>query len=296
MSESRRFGRYTVRITSPDKVLFPSSGIKKCDLIEYYANVGAVAIRYMRDRPVSMHRYPAGISDGGFFQKQAGDHFPDWIRTARVKKEGGYVDHPVITNTASLVYLAQLGTITPHVWLSKVDRLHQPDQIVIDLDPAGDKPNFSHLRDAAIVVRDVLESLGMRAFVMLTGSKGVHVRSPLRSGPTFDDVKVFAREVSRRAVGAAPKLLTDELRIAKREGKIFVDILRNAYAQTAVPPYAVRAREGAPVAAPITWNELSDIDSAQAFDIYSMRDRLTDGDDPWSAMHRFARSLPDVPA
>jgi bifunctional non-homologous end joining protein LigD len=296
MSESRRFGRYTVRVTSGDKVLFPYAGIRKRDLIDYYSDVGDTAVRYMGDRPVSMHRYPAGISDGGFFQKQAGDHFPDWIRTVRVKKEGGYVDHPVITNTASLVYLAQLGTITPHVWLSKVDRLHQPDQIVIDLDPAGDKPNISQLREAAIVVRDVLESFGMKAFVMLTGSKGVHVRTPIRRGPTFDDVKVFAREVSRRAVNEARELLTDEQRIAKREGKIFVDILRNAYAQTAVPPYAVRAREGAPVAAPITWEELSHVRSAGEFDIHSMRQRLTHSGDSWSAMHRFARSLPDITA
>jgi bifunctional non-homologous end joining protein LigD len=289
----RSFGRYSVEVTNPDKIIFPDDDITKKAVIDYYAAAGATLLRHIRDRPVSMHRYPGGIDEQGFYQKQVGEYFPEWLERARVEKEGGHVEHPVCTNVASVVYLAQLGTITPHVWLSRRDAIRQPDQIVFDLDPSDESADFTTLRDAASILKALIEDAGMAAFAMVTGSSGVHVRTPIRRGPDFDAVRAWAGEIAHAAVAEAPELLTGEMRIAKREGRIFVDVLRNAYAQTAVPPYALRARAGAPVSMPVTWDELeSVVTSARHFNIRSALTRIEKEGDIWKDMYRHARSLP----
>lgn len=295
MSDRMRFGRYVVEISNPDRVLYPDDGITKGQVLSFYQAIGPTLLRHIRDRPVSMHRYPSGIESGGFFQKQAGDYFPEWLTTVRLEKENGTVDHAVCTTVASIVYLAQLGTITPHVWLSRADDVRRPDQVIFDLDPPDGEPDFKRVRSAAFVLRDILEGQGMRAFAMTTGSSGVHVRTPIRRGPDFEAVKAWAQQVAGMAVEASPDLLTSEVRKVKRDGRIFVDTLRNAYAQTAVPPYALRARPGAPVSMPVTWEELeTTIDSSRQFDIHTALNRIDDSGDLWQGMHRNARALPGV--
>lgn len=286
----RRVGRYAVEITHGERVLFPRDGITKADLAEYYAAVAPAMLPHLAGRPLSLQRFPAGIDGEGFFQKEAPDSFPAWIARATVEKEGGEITHALAANAATLVYLANQGSITPHVWLSRVDRPRQPDQLIFDLDPAGD--DFAPVRRAAFAARELLAALGLLPYVKTTGSRGVHLVVPLVRREDFDAVRGFAHAVAERLVAQHPEALTVEPRKAARGGRLFVDTLRNGYAQTAVAPYAVRARDGAPVATPITWEELADpAVGPRSFTLAEVPGRLRRQGDPWREMRRHARSL-----
>ena len=283
-------GNHTIETSSEDKCYFPESGITKGDLIDYYRRIADVVLRYLQGRPLTLHRFPNGLPGDGFFQQNASAYFPDWIDRAPVAKEDGQVTHVVCNEAAALVYLANQATITLHAWLSRTDALQQPDQLVFDLDPSGS--DFGQVRTAAQIVREALEDEGLMAFVMTTGSSGLHVRAPLRRGPDFDRVRAFARKMADQLADRHPKLLTTEQRKAKRRGRIFLDTGRNAYAQTAVVPYSVRAREGAPIAAPLTWNELDNPDlSPRRYTVRNIFRRLGQKKDPWADMHDHARML-----
>ena len=287
---ARRFGRYSVDITNPDRVLFAESGLTKLDVIDYYDAVAEVMLRHIDDRPVSMQRFPNGIGAEGFFQKDIPDYFPNWITRAVVPKEGGKVTHVVCDNRATLVYLANQACITPHVWLSRTRNIAHPDRMIFDLDPSG--VDVAPVCQAAHTLRELLEGMGLRPFVMTTGSRGLHVTVPLSGDADFDQVRDFARDVAELMAKREPKALTTEIRKNKRRGRVFLDVLRNGYAQTAVPPYAVRARPGAPVATPLEWDETSgDRDLPQRWTIQNIRKRLDAKGDPWKSIDRFARSL-----
>ncbi|HKJ24671.1 MAG TPA: non-homologous end-joining DNA ligase [Myxococcota bacterium] len=287
----RRYGRYTVETSHEDKVLFPDVGLTKGALVDYYDAVAETMLPHLRARPLVLQRFPDGITASGFYQKQAGAHFPDWIETTRVTKaEGGHQDLVVGANRATLVYLADQATITLHPWLSRCDRPDHPDRLVFDLDPPGD--DFGAVRFAAGRVRELLEDLGLPTFAMLTGSRGMHVVVPLDRSEPFDDVRAFARAVAERLATRHPQMLTTEQRKAKRRGRLYLDVGRNARAQTAVAAYAVRARPGAPVAAPIHWDELGErrLD-ARRWTVRNVLRRLGQRDDPWKGIARRARSL-----
>lgn len=288
-----RVGGRTVEITKPDKVLFADHGITKADLADYYARVAETMLPHVRGRPVTMERFPDGIGGERFFQKDIPDYFPDWIRTAEMKKEGGRVTHVVIEEAATLVYLANQACITPHVSLSRADRPHDPDRMIFDFDPARD--DFPAVRDGARRLRDVLVELGLSPFVMTSGSRGLHVVVPLDRSADFDTVREFARRIADLLVAKDPDRLTTEQRKDKRGGRIYVDTGRNAYAQTAVAPYAARALAGAPVAAPVEWNELGRKGfGPRRHTIRSLFRRLARKDDPWREIGRGARSLDEA--
>lgn len=282
-------GRRTVETSKEDKVLFGDDGITKGDLVDYYRRIAETLLHHARRRPISMERYPDGIDSRRFYQKEAPDYFPDWIETVSVslKGRGGRQDQVVLSEAATLVYLADQACITPHVWLSRADDLDHPDMMIFDLDPPGD--DFAAVRTAARRVRDVLDELDLPAWLRTTGSRGVHVVVPLDRSSDFDAVRAFAHDVAhlltRRHDG-----LTVEHRKDRRGSRIFVDYLRNAYAQTAVASYAVRALPGAPVAAPLDWDELGDA-GPQSCTISNIHRRLGARDDPWKDMRRHARSL-----
>jgi bifunctional non-homologous end joining protein LigD len=288
----REVGRRTVEISNPDKVLFPDDGMTKADLADYYARIAETMLPHVRGRPATMQRYPDGIEGETFFQKDIPNYFPDWIKTVEMAKEGGIVTHLVIEEAATLVYLANQACITPHVWLSRADRPHHPDRIVFDFDPPGKE--FAVIRDAARRLRDILEELGLVPFVMTSGSRGLHVVAPLKRTAEFDEVRTFARGVAELLVGRHPDRLTTEHRKNKRGRRIFVDTMRNSYAQTAVAPYAVRARAGAPVAAPLDWDELGRGFEPRKYTIANVFRRLARKDDPWAKIERQARAL-DAP-
>ena len=286
MTDKLKVGRHTIDISHPDKVLFPQDGITKGDLVDYYAKIAAVMLPYMKDRPVTMHRFPEGIDLEGFYQQEASDYFPAWVGRATVaKREGGQITHVVCQDKASLIYIANQGCITPHVWLSRRDKPEHPDLMIFDLDPPdGD---FAPVRQAAVWLKELLAELEVTPFVKTTGSRGVHVVVPLDRSADFDRVRQLARGIARRLAERRPDHLTYEQRKAKRRGRVFLDTLRNSYGQTAVAPYAVRARPGAPVATPIDWDELSGkgFDS-QRYKINNIFIKLERGKDPWDSIRR----------
>jgi bifunctional non-homologous end joining protein LigD len=281
----------SIEISHPDKLLFPADGLTKADLAGYYEAVAEWMLPHVRDRPLSLLRFPDGIDDEGFFQKNTPAHYPGWIKRVEADKRGGTVTHALITNADTLVYLVGQNVITPHVWLSRADRLRQPDRIVFDLDP-DPGADFAAVRRAARQTGDLLREIGMEPFAQVTGSKGIHVWTPLRRRATFEDVKPFARAAAELLASRHPEELTTEFRKAERGGRILVDVMRNAYAQTAVPPYAVRPRPGAPVATPISWEELSDSRlRPDRWTVRSVLRRLQAKGDPWADIASFARGL-----
>jgi bifunctional non-homologous end joining protein LigD len=281
----------SVEITHPDKLLFPDDGLTKADIADYYETVSEWMLPHIRNRPLSLMRFPDGIGGHGFFHKNVPDYFPAFVKRVEVEKRGGTLTHAVACNPETLVYLVGQNTITPHVWLSRADRLRQPDRIVFDLDPAPGA-DFAAVRRAARQTGELLRELGLEPFAQVTGSKGIHVWTPLRRRATFEDVRPFARAVAERLTHRHPDELTLEFRKAERGGRILIDVMRNAYAQTTVPPYAVRPLPGAPVATPIEWDELSDSKlRANRWTVKSVRRRLAAKDDPWADIASFARGV-----
>jgi bifunctional non-homologous end joining protein LigD len=286
-----RAGRRTIDISSPDKLLFPDAGVTKLDLAEYYAKIGATMVPYLRDRPITIHSFPAGIKREGIYIKTAPKHFPDWIERATIPKRGGTVTHVLANEPATLVYLAGQNCITPHIHLSRADQPDQPDRVIFDLDPP-EGTSFSDVRAAARDLGELLRDQDYATYAMVTGSKGVHVVVPIRRGPHFEDVFRWAKALGEELAAASPRKLTLEFLKRNREGRIFVDVRRNAYAQHAVAPYAVRPRERAPVAMPIEWDELSDRKlDPQRWTVRTAPERLDAQGDAWKGMTRRARAL-----
>lgn len=289
-----RAGRRTIEISSPDKVLFPADGITKADLARYYLEIAPTMLRHVRERPVSMLSHPAGVEARGHFTKEIPGHFPDWIHRVTVPKKGGEVTHLLADDAATLVYIAGQNCITPHVWPARADQPERPDRLIVDLDPSTDR-SFADIRATARELGEVFRAEGLAPFAQVTGSRGIHVVAPLRRGPGFHDVREAALAMAQRLVGEHPERLTLEFHKAKRGDRIFVDVNRNGYAQTAVPPYAVRPRPGAPVAMPLHWEELSDAKlRPDRWTLETAPARVASEGDPWKAIARHARSLPSL--
>lgn len=276
-------GSRSVEISNPDKALFPESGITKERLARYYASAGETMLPHLRDRAMTLHRFPDGIGADGFIQKDAPDHFPDWIERHPLPKEGGEVDYVVANDVATLVYLADQACVTPHVTLSRVDKADHPDRMVFDIDPPEvlDDPGILH--EAVGAVGEVIDGMGMEMFLTTTGSKGYHIVIPLDRSEDFDTVRERARDVAERAAEKNSDLLTVAQRKSKRGDRVFVDYLRNSYGQTTVAPYSVRAIEGAPVATPIEWDELGSSEPRK-YNIDNIFRRLAQKRDPWSQL------------
>jgi bifunctional non-homologous end joining protein LigD len=286
-----RVGAHIIELTHPDKVLFPGvRPITKRDLVEYYERIAPTMLPYLAGRPIVMQRFPDGIEGEGFFHKDIPDYFPEWIDRVTLPKKGGTVTHVVCNNAATLVYLASQACITPHVWLSRADRPRHPDRLIVDLDPPAD--DFAPVRRAARLVGSLLSDLGLTTYVMTTGSRGAYVVVPLDRRADFDVVRAFARAAAALLVRRHPRELTMEPRLADRGGRLYLDTGRNAYAQSAAPPYAVRARPRAPVATPITWRELDRAAlDARTYRLDNEFRRLARTGDPWRGMTRRGQSL-----
>jgi bifunctional non-homologous end joining protein LigD len=284
---SIRAGRWAVPVSRPEKVLFPTDGITKLDLAEHYARVAPLMLPLVRGRPVAMERFPDGLGGPRFYHKNVRS-VPDWVRTETVGKKGGELTQVVCDNAATLVWMADQACITPHLWLSRVDRPKYPDQLMFDLDPPEGK--FGEARRLALVLRELLDDLGLPSFAKTTGGKGLHVMVPLDRRADYGRVREFAVRVGELLVRRDPKRLTMEFRKANREGRLFVDLGRNAYSQHAVAPYAVRARDGAPVATPLHWTEVEDKRlRPERFTIRAVAERVKRGENPWGTPR--ARSL-----
>jgi len=287
-------GGHTITTSKLDKLLYPKDGVSKGDVLDYYQDVADAMLRHLRERPLVLRRFPDGIESGGFFQKNASDYFPDWIMTVEVpeRTERDMVRHAVCDDAATLLYLANQACLEFHPWLSHADALDCPDRLVVDVDPP-DGADIGELRDVLGRIREMLTRLRLVPFVQTTGGKGFHVVAPLDGASTFDEVRALARAVVDRLAGEDPDRLTTEQRKDRRAGRIFLDVARNAYGQTAVAPYSLRGRPHAPVATPVEWSELGDV-RPDSYRIDNVRRRLAHKADPWSALHRHRRSAADA--
>lgn len=283
---------HTIELSNLDKVLFPDDGITKGDLIDYYQRIAAIMLPHLADHPLSMQRFPGGIKAEGFYQKEIPDYFPPWIRRVSVEVKGDQLSQAqvVCDNVETLIYLANQACITLHPWLSRADRLNYPDKLIFDLDPPAN--DFETVRFAAGRLREMLQEVGLVPFVMTTGSKGLHVVAPLDRSADFDEVRAFVRQLADDLARREPERLTTETRKDQRHGRVFLDYLRNAYAQTGVAPYTVRAKPRAPVATPLDWAELADPSlHSQSYTLRNIFRRLGQKADPWQDMRDHARAL-----
>ena len=284
---------HSITITHPDKVLFPDDGITKADLADYYLRIADRMLPHVRHRPLHMNRFPDGIGGIAIQQKRVPDSFPRWIDRATVEKQGGTVTHAVINNAATLVYLANYNMITAHVWASRIEAIWNPDVLIFDLDPADE--DFTLVRTTALKVRAILEERGLVCFVKTTGSRGLHVIAPITPGPTFDLVHMFADFVAQQLAASDPEHLTTEFLKDSRQGRLFIDVNRNAYAQTIVAPYSVRARRGAPIALPVAWSDVERKDlRADGVTMRTVWKWLANREDPWQSMDQARRPLPSL--
>ena len=277
-------------ITHPEKVLFPDDGITKGDLAAYYEALAPIILPHLSGRPVTMERYPAGIGQKGFWQKDVSKGFPSWLQRVEVPKKDGVVHHPVVGDTRSLLWMTNQNTITQHVWASRVPDLTHPDLCVFDLDPSRD--DVAEVRAAATGLRQLLEELGLPSWIKTSGSKGFHIVVPVDGKTPIDTVAGFANTVGSVFVSLAPDHLTQEFSKADRDGRIYVDTGRNGYSATFAAPYTVRAKRGAPVSAPCTWEEVERGEvSPGTFTLRNMPERIAAVGDVWADMRRRGRSL-----
>src|SRR3954454_694700 len=291
MTEKLHIGRRTISISHPEKVLFPAANLTKHDLARHYERVAPAMLPYVKDRPLAVQAYPNGIEQHGFFMKAVPDYFPDWVDRVTVDKKGGTVTHVLANDAATLVYLAGQNVVTPHTWLSRADEPTKPDRLIVDFDPSA-PGGFADVRAAAREAGERLRDAGLATYAMVTGSRGIHVVCPLKRGPSFTAVHQFTRALAEQMVEDDPRRLTLEWKKVDRGERIYVDVNRIAYAQHAVAPYGVRAREKAPVAMPIHWDELEDRGlKPDRWTVKTAGARLDAEGDPWKGMMRRARKL-----
>lgn len=286
-----KVGRYVVNLTNLDRIWFPESNISKGDIVDYYRQIAPIMLSYIGDRLLTMKRFPEGIAKEGFFHKDAPTYFPSWIKREAIKRsDGQIVNFVVCINEATLVYIANYGCITPHIGLSRIDKLNYPDKMMFDLDPSID--NFSVVQDGAKALKSIFDELQLPSFVMTTGSRGLHIVVPLKRLYTFKRIRSFAKQIGQLLIARNSALFTMEIRKNKRNKKIFIDILRNASRQTVVAPYAVRPLSTAPIATPITWKEVQNNRlSPTMYTIRTIFKRLNKVGDIWHDMSKYAVSI-----
>lgn len=281
MEKEVSYNKHSFKIGNLDKTFYPNAGIIKGDIIEYYEKIADTILPYLKNRPLTLQRFPNGIDDKNFYQKDKPDYFPNWIKSIKTKKQkGGKIEYVMCNDKASLIYLVNQAGIIFHAGLSTKNNLNKPDKIIIDLDPST--ANFETIKTAAQGIRKIIEEkLNATAFVMTTGSRGLHVMLPIKPEEGFDTVREFSQNFATYIAKQYPEDLTTAVRKNKREGKLFLDVARNALGQTAVCPYSLRAIKNAPIATPLEWDELAKLESAQDYTISNIFKRLAKKDDPW---------------
>lgn len=274
-----------VKISNPDRVLFPDDGVTKRELAEFYARISEWTVPWIAGRPLSLVRCPESIDKPCFFQKHMRHDTPAGLFAADLDGAGGEEAYLYLKAAPGLIGLVQMGGLEVHMWGSTIKRPDDPDYIVFDLDPDPEVP-WARVKETAVALRSRLEDLDLVSFVKTTGGKGLHVCLPLTRGKQdWDTVKEFTRAVAREFVRAAPEMFTDTSSKARRKGRIFIDYLRNYRGATSVAPYTVRARAGVPVSVPIRWEELARLESSQAYTLRNLEQRLKKlKKDPWAEM------------
>jgi bifunctional non-homologous end joining protein LigD len=255
-------GRRRVRLTSPDKLLFPGDGVTKRDLADYYAAIGDTIVPHLRNRPFTLKRYPYGIRGQPYFAKQVPKGKPSWVPTRQFRtwpREGGsrLVDFALVNEPAAAVWMVQMNCIDMNAWYSRVDKPDRPDFVLFDLDPPESRNGFVEAIRVAHLIREALERLELRSYVKTSGADGIHVLVPITRRSTYKDTYDFAELVSRRVEAENPGLATTEWLKKKRRG-VLVDHRQNGHGKTIASVYSVRPKPGAPVSTPLRWDELGE--------------------------------------
>lgn len=297
MAGGMRVGRREVRFSNPDKVFFPALGLTKGDLLRYYLDLAPLVLPHVRRRPMQMLRYPDGVEGHSFYQKRVPRPRPPWLETVRIRfPSGRTADFPVVNDAASLAWIVNLGCIDLHTWRSRVADVERPDELLIDLDPSPGNPWEAVLR-VALVVKEVMDELGLPSYPKTSGATGLHVLCPIRAELRFPEVRRFAKALAReveRRVGDQ-SVATTTWKVADRRG-VFVDYGQNARDRTIAAAYSVRPTPDARVSAPLRWEEVPRADPAR-FTLLTMRRRVAEAGDPTAGMWRRKVSLlPRFPA
>lgn len=279
-----------VRVTSPDRVLWPDMGSTKRDLAEYYRSVADAILPRLRDRPLMLLRCPSGTHDQCFYQKHAKESVPDVVPRVEVPEKEGRATYLYVNGLPALVGLVQLGVLELHVWSARRDRLDRPDRLIFDLDPGEGLP-FGRVSSAAMELRELLDDLGLESFPKLTGGKGLHIMVPVTRRSGWDEARAFARAVAERLEATDPDGYTTDNAREERKGRVFIDYLRNARNATTIADYSPRARDGAPVAVPVSWDEVSPrTKEPPRYSLEDVPDRLEAGD-PWEGIDEVRQSI-----
>lgn len=274
------------KISHPNKIYFPDEAITKQDVIDYYDKISHYILPHTQTRPLTIERYPKGIDESGFIQQNVKNDEP---HITVKQKSGDKAMHPKIDTKADLLYYTNLGTITFHHYLSIKNHLNSPDIMLFDLDPS--KKGVKALHTIAKTIKHILEEKNLTSYIMTSGSEGYHILVPIKAQYTFDDVREYAKKIAKKVVDIHPNLATIAMQKDKREGKIFIDYLRNAFGQTTVVPYSVRAKDGAPVATPLTWDELTSSMHPQKYTLNNIFRRLGRKEDPFKNIFKTTQSL-----
>jgi bifunctional non-homologous end joining protein LigD len=280
-----------VRLTHPDRVLYPDQGITKLDLAQYYVAVADWALPHLAHRPLSLVRCPEGQGEACFYRKHVGASVPDALKRIEIPEKSGSEVYLMVEDVAGLVALVQMGVLEIHPWGSTADDLETPDRITFDLDPDIGLP-WSQVTAAALETRDVLADFGLQSFAKTTGAKGLHVVAPIAPKLDWEEVKAFTRAVAVRMATQSPERYTASQSKRARQGRIYIDYLRNARGATAIAAYSARARPGASASAPLFWGEVEKAVPTQGLTVASIPNRLAALDsDPWAQIGKIRQSI-----
>jgi bifunctional non-homologous end joining protein LigD len=273
-------------------VVYPGQGITKAQLVDYYSEVAEAMLPHIADRPLSLVRCPQGRAKHCFFQKHDTGSFPEQIHSGRIaEKDGEQQDYFFVDDLAGLVAGTQMNVLEWHIWGSHFKTVEKPDRLVFDIDP-DEGLDFSHIKGAATDIGDRLRDLGLESVPMVSGGKGIHVIVPLQPGKTWPAVKTFCRDFAKQLATNEPQRFTANLSKAQRKGRLFIDYLRNERGSTAIAPWSVRSREGAPVAVPVTWDEVPKLKGANVFTLQAAAERAK-GKDSWPDYFSLNQKLTD---
>lgn len=279
------FGGRTVALTNLRKPFFPARGLTKRDLLQHYVDVAPWLVPHLADRAMVMRRYPGGADGPSFFMKRSPAYKPGWIATCAIAHgSGNVIDFPIVQDLPSLLWIVNLGCIDLNPWYARCDDVDRPDALHVDLDP-GPGVAFARVREAALVLHEALDGLGMPDLVKTTGSKGIHVSVPIVRGPNQKEVWTFAKALAHELAGRHPTLLTAEYRVARRPaGRVLVDYNQNAWGRTLASLYSVRPRPLATVSMPVTWDEVEAGVELDDFQLGGVRERLDELGDLWAPL------------
>jgi bifunctional non-homologous end joining protein LigD len=288
---SKKSPAFSVRITHPDRVVYAEQGITKGQVANYYAAVAEWMLPHISGRPLALVRCPAGADGDCFFQKRPPVGLPDVVKRTRIKEKSGTSDYAVVNDINGLVALIQFGTLEIHTWGSRADDVERPDRLIFDLDPGPDVP-WRDVIEAAELMRLLFNKLKLKSFVKTTGGKGLHIVVPVTPRQEWPAAKRFARRVAEFMAAAVPGKYITTMSKAARPGKIFIDYFRNDRGATAVAAYSTRARPGAPVSTPVSWQELRKTNGPQGFTVENVPARLAKlRRDPWAEMTRTRQAI-----